>query len=79
MLVQGLPSDFSEAKRLRDGRQDEFRIADGGQGDKIDAIGEVLPQFGCHLHRQTRFADATCTGERQQTNIWPSQEHRDGP
>jgi hypothetical protein len=74
-----LPSDFSEAERLRDGKQDELRVADLSQGDKTDAIRKVVEEFGCHLHRQARFADATCTSERQQANVWPPQEHRDCP
>src|SRR6266567_811406 len=70
---------FFEAERLRDGRQDEFRVADLGQGDKTDATRKVVEEFGCHLHSQARFADATGAGERQQANIWAPQEHRDGP
>jgi len=38
-----------------------------------------VEEFGCHLHSQARFADATGAGERQQANIWAPQEHRDGP
>src|SRR6266496_6135898 len=77
LLVQGLPSDFFEAERLGDGRQDELRVADLGQGDKPDATLKVVEAFACHLHRQTRFADATAPGERQQANVWPPKEERD--
>jgi hypothetical protein len=71
LLLHGLPSDFFEAERLRDGRQDELGIADLGQRDKTDATRKVVEQFACHLHCQTRFADATGTSERQQANVWP--------
>src|SRR6266699_3538451 len=79
LLLHGLPPDFFEAERLRDGRQDELRVADLGQGDKTDATRKVVEEFGCHLHSQTRFADATGTSERQQANVWPPQEYRDCP
>src|SRR6266699_2934354 len=65
-LLHGLPYDFFEAERLRDGRQDEFRVADLGQGDKTDATRKVVEEFGCHLHSQARFADATGAGERRE-------------
>src|SRR5215472_4115428 len=71
LLVQGLPSAFSEAERLPDGRQDELRVADLGQRDKTDATRKVVEAFACHQHCQTRFANATGTSERQQANVWP--------
>src|SRR5579875_1217162 len=69
LLVQGLPAAFFEAERLRNGRQDELRVADLSQGDKPDTIRKVVEAFACRLHRQTRFADATGPGERQQVNV----------
>src|SRR5205809_7690500 len=51
LLLHGLPSDFSEAERLRVGKQDVLRVADVSLGDKTDAIWNVVEDFGCLLHR----------------------------
>ena len=48
--------------------QDEFRITDGGQGDKADTLGKrVLHSMGCG-EREMGFADATRTRQGQQAH-----------
>jgi hypothetical protein len=60
---------LSNAKRLRDARGDERRIADGGKGNEPDAVGEVGSGFFGSCEGQAGFADAARAGEGQQTHL----------
>ena len=54
------------ADRARDGRRDQLPFPDRLQRDEPDPVGEVVGGGGRDLQRQTRLADATRPGERQQ-------------
>ena len=54
------------ADRARNGRRDQLPFPDRFQRDEPDAVGEVVGGGGRDLQRQTRLADATRPGERQQ-------------
>lgn len=64
LLLDGLASDFSDTKGLGDSRQDKIRVAELGQGDKIDLTRKLTGEFACHLQGQPRLADAAGTCER---------------
>jgi hypothetical protein len=48
---------------VRNGRDDEGGIADGSQGDNVNAIREVMHQVPSDLEREARFAHASRAGE----------------
>ena len=62
---QRLRSAFRESHAVRDGRNDEAGIADGSEGNNVNAIGEVVYQFPSDLEREARFAHASRAGESE--------------
>jgi hypothetical protein len=57
------------AQYLGDSNDNQVRRADWGQGDEVDAIGEIIKQVGSDLEGQASFANPTWPGEGEQTNL----------
>ncbi len=76
-VEQRLTWGLFEEKRLSNGGRDQPRIADGGQVHEIDAIAELLQEFGCHLQAQTGFAGATRSRKREQAHVFALEQVSD--
>src|SRR5262249_29250273 len=55
---------------LRDGGQDQVRVAKSSERDKTDAIGERILHSGRDCQRQMRLAYAAGAGEGEETHVW---------
>ena len=62
---------------MRDGRDDEGGIANGSEGDNVNAIGEVVHQIPGDLEREARFAHASRAGEGEQADVWAQEQSVD--
>ncbi len=65
-ILQRLAACFPESKGLRNRENDEGRIVDVSQGDKVNSARKCIQHFGCHLQRQARFADAARSNKGEQ-------------
>src|SRR6266567_2776557 len=70
-----LRSALGEANAVSDGRNDEGRIADGSEGDKVNTIRKVVQQRLRYRQPQTCFAHPSGSDEGQQAHVW-AQEQR---
>jgi len=57
---------LAHSECLGDGRQDELGLAQGGQRNEVDAVGERIPGRGRELEREPRLAGSTGAGERDE-------------
>jgi hypothetical protein len=64
-VEERLGSTLCQSKYMSDGWNDEGRVADGYQGDHMQAIGEVTYHFSSDLEREARFANASCAGKSE--------------
>src|SRR5207253_7608664 len=65
-LGQGKPTRFLQSERPGNGRKDQTRLADGREGDEINAVLEVGERSGGDLQRQARLPAAARPGEGEQ-------------
>jgi hypothetical protein len=63
------PAGLPDVERSGDGRTDQGRIADRGEGHEPDAVGEGIGHFLGDAERESGLADAAGTGEGQQANV----------
>jgi len=66
---QRLRSALGESHAVSDGRDDEYGIEDGSEGDNVNAIREVMRQVPSDLEREARFAHARRAGEGEQADV----------
>src|SRR5258708_28899539 len=59
---------------MGNGRNDQLGIADGGERDETDAIGEVVKEIGRYVQGQAGFADAARAREGEQAHLWTPQQ-----
>ena len=64
-------------ERLRDRVERERRVAQRGERDPPDAVGNVLGDLGCRLQRQPRLPCPAGARERQQPNVLAAQQADD--
>ena len=62
------------AEGLRDRRGDEGGVADRGEGDEDDAVGEVAAQLLRDPQGEARLADAAGTGQGQEADAVAAQQ-----
>jgi hypothetical protein len=74
LFLQGEISNFPQAERLGDRRQDPGGIADCGERHEADSIGKVVEQHLRHRQPQARFAHPSRSDEGQQAHVWTSQQ-----
>ena len=77
LCQQRLAGGIRNVQRPGDGRHDQGRLANGGKGDDCDAIRESVIQVRDGAEGEAGLADATGSGQRQQTDVWPAQEGDD--
>ena len=64
----------AKTQGLGNGRDEQVRRIQGGEGDKGDAVGEKPDLSGGDLERQPRLADAPRPGQRHQAAIGIGQQ-----
>src|SRR6266566_10150769 len=62
------------SKFLSDSGNDQVRIADGGQRNEADTVGEVIEQVARDLQAQVSFADTTRACESHEARFRSKQE-----
>ena len=62
----GLVAHLEETQGLSNRRDDELRVADRGEGDKADTVGELVGKIRGDLEREPGLADAAGTSQGQQ-------------
>ena len=67
MVEQRRVVRLRQVERRRDRRQQPVRIAERGEPDQVDVSGKKAFERPCRVNRQSRFADPTWTGQRDQT------------
>jgi hypothetical protein len=77
-IVQRLYADVAQPEAPRDGGQDEVGVADRGEVDEDDPIGEVGRDLGGNGDRQPRLADAAGAGQGQQADGGIAHQGDDG-
>jgi hypothetical protein len=59
------------------GLHHELRVAERGERDPPDAVGEVISRLGRGLQRQPRLAGPAGTGERDKADVVAAEERRE--
>ena len=62
-LDRALPF-FAEMQSLRDGRSDQVKIRDCGQGHEANSVGKLFDVFAGDVHRQARLSTTAGAGHR---------------
>lgn len=57
------------AQNVRDGVEDQTGIGQGRQINEDDAVGERRERHGGEVEGETRLADATGSGQREQAHV----------
>ena len=64
-----MPTDVAEPQGVRNGREDEARVAEWGEGDEADPVRERGAGLGRDLQRQAGLADAAGAGQGEEADI----------
>ena len=76
-LLEREAGALPHVERLRDRVERERRVAQRGERDPPDAVGDVLGDLGRCLQRQPRLPRPAGAGERQQPNVLAAQQADD--
>jgi hypothetical protein len=77
-FLEGPPTRLTYVHCLRNFRDDERGVTDGGQRDEVDAIDKMVEQIGGNLKGEAGFANAARPREGEQTNLLLEQQLLDG-
>jgi len=78
LMQQGPISLFLQAKRLSNGRKNQFGISHRSQRHEPCPVREALRHLGCHLQAQARFADASRTRQGEEAHAFTQEVSLDG-
>jgi hypothetical protein len=76
--LRRLTAEGNQAQRLGDGREDELRLADGGERNKANTVGEAVRYVSGDLEGEAGLADAAGAGQRDEPDIVLFQKTVDG-
>ena len=69
-VLQRLSSARPQTERVRHGAGNEFGCDERRQADESRAIGKAIRDRVCRGDGETRFADATRAGQREDAHLW---------